>query len=77
MTFLGKTEWGWCSDGTIDLVFTNLLTGATETRNYKTARSAKGAETKFFKRLERIFGDTVSDAVLVRTPLDDYIDEED
>lgn len=75
MTFIGKTEWGWCSDGTIDLVFTNLLTGATETRNYKTARSAKGAETKFFKRLERVFNSRIDDRIDVHIPGLDY--EED
>lgn len=75
MTILGKTEWGWCSDGTIDLVFTNLLTGATETRNYKSERSAKGAETKFFKRLERVNRNRIADRIEVHIPGLDY--EED
>ena len=76
MTIIGKTEWGWCSDGTVDLVFTNLLTGATETRNYKTARSAKGAETKFFKRLERVFNSRIDDDIDVHIPGLDYNEED-
>jgi hypothetical protein len=52
---LGEVEWGYCSDNTFDLVFTNHITGETETRNYKTHRSAACAETKFHNRMSRIY----------------------
>ena len=76
MAIIGSVEWGWCSDGTIDLVFKNHLTGASTTRNYKTEGAAKGAETKFYNRLNRIYTDMLASRIEVHIPGLDY-DEED
>lgn len=52
---IAQVNWSHNPDRTIDLTLTNCLTGASETRRYKTHRSAKCAETKFFNRMHRIY----------------------
>ena len=74
-TCIAKFEWGWHIDGSVDITFTNCLTGVTETRHYKTEAAAKGAVTKIGNRLARIYGQQRAEEIDVHTPLDAYFVE--
>ena len=50
-----SVEWRHYGDGSVDLRFRVTAAGAEETRHYKTAAAAKGAETRFYNRLYQIF----------------------
>ena len=52
MICTAKTIWNYKNDMVI-LTFKNYITGEEFTREYKTRRSAKIAETKFFNNINR------------------------
>ena len=47
--------WHYPHGGGVDLTFRVTATGKEETRHYKTYSAAKGAATKFFHRVGRIW----------------------
>lgn len=57
-------------DGGVDLTFRNCVTGAEETRHYKSHRAAACAETKFHNRMSRIAASIRDSEIPVHTPLD-------
>lgn len=56
-TTICETRWDWNSDGTITLHFHNNLTDVHAERTYRNRAAAKGAETKFHNRVERIYNE--------------------
>ena len=49
-------SWNYPEIGKIELTFENHLTGAKETRTYKTVAAAKAQETRFINRAVRVYG---------------------
>lgn len=55
----GKTiatiHWNYIGGGRIRLDFENNITGVTVSREYKNRAAAKAAETKYFKKVARMY----------------------
>lgn len=68
---VSMVQWHNHIDGSVDLTLRNCITGAEETRHYKSHRAAACAETKFHNRLRRIVSDIRDGEIPVHTPLDD------
>lgn len=47
--------WSYPPTGGVNLQFRVTANGNEETRHYKTYAAAKGAETKFFNRINRLY----------------------
>ena len=71
---VGSVMWTYLSDGSIDLSFKDHVTGAEETRNYKSERGAKVAETRFHNRVQGAYSALKEKRIEIPTPLDE-VDE--
>lgn len=55
MKVIATTERFLLSNGGLEIRFTNKVTGAQETRRYKTQAAGKAAETRFHNRMKRTY----------------------
>ena len=55
MTQLATFEWTHHIDGSVDVLVHNRLTGAEETRHYKTKATARTAIKRLSRRLAKIY----------------------
>lgn len=53
--YTATVKWYTLYNGKILLVFENFMSGASRSQVYKTKAAAKAAETKFFKRMNKIY----------------------
>lgn len=56
MTAVATTKRTLLPDGGMEICFQNKVTGATETRQYRTEAAGKAAETRFHNRMTRLYG---------------------
>ncbi len=56
MKCTSKVEWTLFPSGRVELRFRNIVTGEERYQIYKNTTAAKCAETKFYNRMNRIYG---------------------
>lgn len=71
---IGSVLWTHLSDGSVDLTFKDHMKGSEETRNYKSERGARIAETRFHNRVQKAYSSMVDKRIEIPTPLDE-VDE--
>lgn len=75
MNVIARCEFTHHIDGSVDVLFRNCLTGAEETRHYKTEAAAKAQCTMFFRRMNLVYDEQRRNRIEVPTPLDEFYED--